>query len=388
MAKTVIVLGAGASRDVGFPLGEGLIDNIINNHQSEKHADAVARILHNSKTYIRQNNLMECLPSSVTDILSNSNADLILNQPSDFTSWTGLLHHPASIDQFIYYRKDFSLIAKLNILLALSKFEKTEIFDSVNLAPQNYENFFGVNKTWYRNLFNNIIDSSPDLNGLLRILSEIHFITFNYDRSLEFYLLKSIKAIFPNSNVKEKDLPITHVYGKLGNLDQEERNHLPFRTLNPNSIVNQSIQDAPITFKVDKRPNNRTYNSLGFQQRDLEWLQLANQIQTYGSTFNEATARDIQRMIREAENVYVFGFQFQKQNFQILFDRDFDNGREVSRGYFDATSYELAEEKNNQLHILIATMFPNRNPKAFSEARNKLKLFDFMKNNSIKMPSL
>jgi SIR2-like domain len=54
---------------------------------------------------------------------------------------------------------------------------------------------------------------------------KISFITFNYDRSLEFFLMTSLKNRFKKSQnevaEKLKKIPIVHLYGKLGPLPWE-----------------------------------------------------------------------------------------------------------------------------------------------------------------------
>jgi hypothetical protein len=381
LAKTVLVLGAGASRDFGFPLGEGLINVILDNNTKTHYLNSIRRILFNNKEKILRNDLRQFLPVDVAALFGGREHELLFHPPKSLVNWTELLTVPTSIDQFIYYRKDYSLIAKLNILLSLSQFERPETFGPTQ-TTNGYGTVTSVTTTWYRILVNYILDPSPSFDRFMETLSKIHFITFNYDRSLEFYLLKSIKAFFPTSSVKASDLPITHVYGKLGDLDEGDEDHLKYAPISYNSIVNRSFDDDPINFKVDAR----SFNAQPFLERDMEQFKLAESIQTYGSEYNQDNARKIQGILAGAENIYVFGFQFQRQNFNLLFGRELDDGRLFSHARFDATSFEMAEEKYLGLRVLVESMFPNRNSNVFQETRKSVKLLDYMRNNSIKLP--
>ncbi|WP_291122940.1 SIR2 family protein, partial [Flavobacterium sp. UBA6046] len=112
-----------------------------------------------------------------------------------------------STDTFLEPRQEEErYLGKLAIAYALIPFEKEE--------PLFYDN------SWYKTFINKLNLSFEDFEK-----NKISFITFNYDRSLEFFLMTSLKNRFKKSQdevaEKLKKIPIVHLYGKLGLLPWE-----------------------------------------------------------------------------------------------------------------------------------------------------------------------
>lgn len=172
---TVLVLGAGASTHLGFPLGIGLVDQIVE------------PILHD-KGNIR------LADSSWRD------AEVVrfLRRLQMSMHW--------SIDSFLATcDASEQEIGKFLIAKKICEHE-------VNLhrqAPSNWG--------WYRHLLDSAFNAdSGDYSG-----NQLEVITFNYDRSLEFFLLGVLRARYPSESLallteRSKTLRIHHVYGSLG----------------------------------------------------------------------------------------------------------------------------------------------------------------------------
>src|SRR4051812_45650201 len=117
--QTVIILGAGASKDCGFPLGITLIDQIITEftHPEKKgyFTNSIRRILFHAREFIAANDLKECLPPAVVKFLYSTQPREIMGSPGIevFTDWVQSLNVYRSIDEFITYNKQYSLFAKL-----------------------------------------------------------------------------------------------------------------------------------------------------------------------------------------------------------------------------------------------------------------------------------
>jgi hypothetical protein len=121
----------------------------------------------------------------------------------------------ASIDAFLARRGDheeipggktFSQIGKAAIAFSLIRCENYHrLFD------------FEIQDNWYQYLWQFIGDSLEDLER-----NRLSVITFNYDRSLEMYLLVAIQHAFGVSKDEAarhlKKIPIIHVYGQIGEL--------------------------------------------------------------------------------------------------------------------------------------------------------------------------
>jgi hypothetical protein len=215
---TVLVLGAGASMDYGFPSGEELIQDIINylegsivRANSREKMIFVALILHShfqkSKT---GKTVHECyrMVEKFVSTLKNSS--------------------PASIDDFFdkNKRKEFEKIGKVCIVLAISRLEKSEAdfmtewkdtkSDHRYFRELESRRHLELIKGWYNYLWKKIYEGDIENN-----LAKLTFITFNYDRSLERFLYTRLINLL---DLKEDDaiklfnesVMIHHVYGQLG----------------------------------------------------------------------------------------------------------------------------------------------------------------------------
>ena len=109
-----------------------------------------------------------------------------------------------SIDAFLEHRKEFLDIGKIAI--------------AENLIPfENEENLFPPQNDWYGYLLDRL-NARPDEFQY----NKLTVITFNYDRSLEWYLFTALQNRFglePNKVIELLSfIPIIHVHGNLGNL--------------------------------------------------------------------------------------------------------------------------------------------------------------------------
>lgn len=116
----------------------------------------------------------------------------------------------SSIDRFLELRKDYIGIGK-HILAAF-------LIDRENPGSLHLTTSDELNRDWYHWLWNRLeIKSAAELAD-----SRVSFVTFNYDRSLEKYLVTAASKSFNLSEAQASDavknLSIHHMYGSLGNL--------------------------------------------------------------------------------------------------------------------------------------------------------------------------
>jgi hypothetical protein len=172
-SPTVLVLGAGASAHVGYPLGFQLISELC---------------------ALRGKSALDNLPTGLTGTDAN-----------DFlTRLSRSGHYP--IDAFLESAPEHATLGKYLIARAL---KSREVVDAL-FPPYS-------TGSWYQYL----------LNVLLRGDGTAHFqrgslgiIMFNYDRSLEAYLHHALQSRFciPGDEAAAmlSELPIVHVHGILG----------------------------------------------------------------------------------------------------------------------------------------------------------------------------
>ena len=112
----------------------------------------------------------------------------------------------ASIDAFLSMHDRFREIGKSSISVVLSQRENPDFVINDN------------NDHWYQMLWNILCEDAKSVGDLKQ--NKIKFISFNYDRSLEYFLFESCKHTFGVSDGEAlnivKYFNILHVYGKLG----------------------------------------------------------------------------------------------------------------------------------------------------------------------------
>lgn len=169
---TVLILGAGSSIHVGYPLGSDLINNLCKNRSTGKKGE---------------------YPND----WSGEEVDAFITR----LSRAGY----GSIDTFLETVPEQSEMGKF---LLANEIKRHEYLDS--LFPPN-------SSGWYRYLFNCLLDNNHP-SGFAS--SNLSIITFNYDRSIEAFLHQSLMARFSMSSDEANDfllmIPIVHVHGLLG----------------------------------------------------------------------------------------------------------------------------------------------------------------------------
>src|SRR5687768_9970441 len=190
--KITLILGAGASAPYGFPLGTRLMMDVIN----------------------KLNDFSPDFDYKLSAVLDN--LGFKSKTQKMFINELRMAHQP-SIDAFLQERgEEFLTLGKAVIAAALIPYEELD-----SLLPIEHE--FSPdhkNQRWYAYLLN--------LMGTYREFGEnnLSIITFNYDRSLEYFLFHTIMHRF---NLKDdeaiellKTIPIVHVYGQLGRCDFQD----------------------------------------------------------------------------------------------------------------------------------------------------------------------
>ncbi len=259
--KTVFILGAGASMPYGYPTGQQLRIEILNNHPER----------------LKQ--------ASIADMDSDTKSEII---PHAISLAKKLGKTTDSIDSYVAKNNHFSQTAKLAIVLTLLNCEKSSQFREKAPIP---------GQDWYSYLFRKIDESPFEPSGYKKFgQNNVSFITFNYDRSLEHFLYENLKNSYSKASPEEiKDqinkIPFFHVYGKIADLPWENDDGIPYLNIEPLS----NKHEYPI--------------------KDL--YKLLNNIQTIHER-KEHDRSEMVQLIAKATKVFFLGFGYAPENIEIL----------------------------------------------------------------------
>ena len=248
---TVLVLGAGASIPYGYPSGAGLVKDIFQN-------------------------------------VSNTNWKEIYNDygvtdPEMYSLRSELhLSQKPSIDTFLEHRPEFIKAGKVAIALSLLSNENPDVLNDFEIRDKGIYHF----------LYNSLTTSWKEFTK-----NKLTVITFNYDRSLEYFLFSALKHSYNKSDAEiaeaMQSIPIIHVHGSLGPLPWQEPGGIDyyplFRSGNDPSEMRKRIKVAS------------------------ENLVIISEAQPQSKEFAFASKR-----IKEAERVYFLGFGYYAVNLERL----------------------------------------------------------------------
>jgi hypothetical protein len=230
--RTVFVLGAGASMPYGFPSGAQLRTEICS---------------------IGLNGSSMKLGRQLLDLAElSSNAFKSFGEAFSRSSI-------ASIDSFLAKRPHYMEVGKVLIAGILCERERpVDLFSDAR------------NDHWYKLLWNALLLDAEQPSNIAE--NAVRFITFNYDRSLEYFLHEAIKHTFglnDGGTMKVTDrLRITHVYGSIGTLAPEPRKD--FRTYGER-LSESSLRAA--TEGIHVIPEDRSDSVFEEVRKDLTWAQ-------------------------------------------------------------------------------------------------------------------
>lgn len=237
--RTVLILGAGSSVHLGYPLGKDLVAEICACVFGRKYAD------------------------EVRDKFMSERIEALGKRLS--RSW-----YP-SIDAFLEDNPDDAELGRMLIADCLKQHE-----DESRL-------FLPSDPGWYRNLFDAL--ATPRIEDFAT--PSLTVITFNYDRSLEAFLHESIKYRYnlPDHDARSalKSVPIIHPHGILG-----EYPDVPYKTKLDGMPLSSLAEKITIVHELHDAEDQFCNDAF---RRANEALQLAEEIIFLGFGFHDDNIR-------------------------------------------------------------------------------------------------
>lgn len=281
--KTVYVIGAGASAEVGLPTGEELKERIselfdmrfggFGTLESGDDKILEALKLHVIKTTGNKKNLQ-----SFVDTARHIRDGLPL---------------AISIDNFIDTHRDnekIALCGKLAIVCSILEAENKSDLNFDRLKANANINFNSIADTWYISFFK-LLTENCKKNELCDRFKDITLIVFNYDRCIEHFLYNALQLYYgiDESEAAElvKSINIFHPYGSVGTLPWLHK-------------------DGNIEF--------------GSSLKLKKLLELAQEIKTFteGTDPKSSEIDEIKLYMAEAQKLVFLGFAFHKLNMQLI----------------------------------------------------------------------
>jgi hypothetical protein len=274
MKSTVFIIGAGASIPFGYPSGSELVEQILKSFDpnylyefSYKHKDIktgeiqlfpARQVFADYGLYLKNGFTKEHI-SEFAEALKNSFKD--------------------SIDSFLLGRSEFYEIGKFAIANCILKCELPGEFI---VQPQN----------WLRYIWQKI---NADRNTF--VSSNLSFITFNYDRVLEYFFYNALKHSF---NLNERDLrsllndkPIIHLHGVIGSLPWQDKNE-------------------GFEYNYDGQNIDQFYSRIVAASKRIRLI-YDNRTKEFEEMFEQAYS-----LLENASDIYTIGFGFHKLNLNRL----------------------------------------------------------------------
>jgi hypothetical protein len=280
--KTVLILGAGASMPYGFPSGDELKQKIISNLEHFPRKGGPGTQL---ESIMREARLEDYHVTDFRDQLA------------------GAPH--MTIDRFLENRPEFEAIGKLAIAATLIPLE-------VDSVVRMFEPWKGHScaEDWYTYFAQHLnLSSTYWGDGLLTI------ITYNYDRSLEYFLFRILKSTCRKSEQECRDIfkgiPIIHIYGELGPYNPIGRG-LPYGV----SLNSETARAA------------------------------ANNIRIMHEAKDEGLTNQSKTAVENAEVVCFLGFGYHEENLTPLGVKSHVQGKRVL-----GTAWDLTKEERSRLKL-------------------------------------
>jgi len=390
--QTVLVLGAGASRDLGFPTGERLCQDIyslvlkpsMGFTRGDKHGSLQ---IDNSKLLAR------LLELAVGLGLANEQGETNEGFVKEFAEKL-FDARPRSIDEFLSDRSEYSLIGRICIVFCISRYEDKNSKNFIPTIPERSNDYVFPDFGWYEYLWHKMTENVKSIEDFKK--NRITVITFNYDRSLEFYLFRALKAKFNkhDADVADvfKDIEVKHVYGRLAFFYWELNYLYQNSGLSKEDYMMKANDFSPwepsVLFRIwgdvgthgmdarDFESNRSVLTEEARSQIVKRFIDAANDIKIYSEVLEIDKANDYLQDLLKAKRIYFLGFGYHEQNlralgmvYKVLNEsvKIFGTAYNMSNGEKETKRRRICESINLQERVsseaILSNDWKGRNPK-------------------------
>jgi hypothetical protein len=309
----VLIVGAGASKEVKLPVGDELKQQI-------------ARVLDIRYEHGYQKVSGDDVIDEAFRLVARSgNSNSVDVNPYLHAAWRirDAMPQAISIDNFIDSNRADEKIAicgKLAIARCILAAESSSSLFVDGRNIYNKINFSTVDQTWF-NAFFQLLTENTQVSDLPERLSNVAIICFNYDRCIEHYLHSAMQNYYgmssENATAALSNLEIHHPYGTVGKL--------PW-------------QDPQKGFEYGAMPHPQ------------QLLNLAGELRTFteGIDSKKSDITAIRSTLASARRLAFLGFSFHRLNVELLFPGLSDGERASSCSVY-ATAYGISTADTSEI---------------------------------------
>lgn len=331
-SRTLFVVGAGASAELGLPVGAGLKTKI---------AEKLSFSFQHGRDLIKGDwRIYEAIRAMAHATSENPGA---YTQAGRRIS-VGMQIAP-SIDTFLDAHKDDNHVVasgKLGIASAILEAESNSKLYA-DYRQGDRPDMARAEGTWLPAVASRMVEGvgKGDLHALF---NNVSFITFNYDRCIELFLYHAIQDYYgitgEQSSELMRSLEIRHPYGVVG--------RLPWQTGGGD----------PVPFGAE------------LEGRSL--LKVSERIKTFTERVDEGDQLEsMKSLVQKAQTIVFLGFSFQAQNMELLAVRN-----KGSTGRVFSTAFGFSQSDCAVISADIRRALMRHDGDVSIELRNSLKCFD------------
>jgi hypothetical protein len=275
--RTLFIIGAGASREAGLPIGTELIDIVVR------------QLNYQSRDGVLDRNSGD---PDIIDVLqqhANTRPEMAAYLAAAARIRDGVIYSN-SIDSFIDIHKDdprIQMCGKLAIVKTILDAERKSGLWISN-GSNDFIDLGNLKSTWFFTFMRNVSDGVRK-GEIERIFAQVSFIIFNYDRCFEHFLFHALQAHYGIDEQKSaslmRTLKIIHPYGAIGDLPWQDGNGIPY----------------------------------GFIANRANLQDMASRIKTYTEQVEERDElATIHHEVKIADTLVFLGFSYHPQNMRLL----------------------------------------------------------------------
>jgi hypothetical protein len=317
--RTLFIVGAGASVEVGMPVGINLakrIAKLVDFKAAEPGPNQGDGDMHFLGQFHRR------FPGTINAYRQAGWA---------IRDGVRLTH---SIDDFLDMHNGNETIQRMGKAAIVQTILTAETSSSLFFNPYSYQETFNkIEDTWFMKFFR-LLGRGINLGNAREIFERVSFIIFNYDRCIEHFLINALSLVYtiPLDEAASivADLDIIHPYGTVGEL--------------------------PLLSKTDPVP----YGPL--RDGNFDYTVLAERIKTYTEQIGGAEETNaIRNEMRRADCIVFLGFGYHEQNLALL-----NPGEQLKSVPVFGTARGFSTHNREVVHQKLERMFQQPAPRVIS----------------------